>query len=79
MSEQIQVFINEEPVPLARGTTVRDAVTDWNRDLGLALENGTAYVTDGVGRPIDLTTCVEPGSIFRVVESARRSRDSTRR
>ncbi len=79
MSEQIQVFINEEPVPLARGITVRDAVTGWNRDLALALENGTAYVTDGVGRPIDLTTCVEPGSIFRVVESARRSRDSTTR
>ncbi len=79
MNEQIQVFINEEPVPLARGTTVRDAVTDWNRDLALALENGTAYVTDGVGRTIDLTTRVEPGSIFRVVESARRSRDSTTR
>ncbi len=48
------------------------AVAAHDDDLAAALERGSAYVTDGVGRriPPDGAVCV--GDIFRVVRTARR-------
>jgi hypothetical protein len=44
----------------------------FDPDLAAAVSDGRAYVTDGVGRPIEPTSSVEPGAILRVVVSARR-------
>ena len=68
----IQVFVNERPVTVARGASVRDAVEGLDHELAELVGRGAAYVTDGVGRPVDAGDPVgEGGSIFRVVVSAR--------
>ncbi|HVH09658.1 MAG TPA: adenosine deaminase [Gemmatimonadales bacterium] len=81
----IRVFVNERPVSVAPGARVRDAVELLDRELAELLGRGAAYVTDGVGRPVDAGERVgEGGAIFRVVVSARRgpprlSKDDLRR
>ena len=72
MSEGVRVFVNEQVVVVAPGATVREAVLAFDQALSAALREGRAYVTDGVGRPIEEGGSVEPGAIFRVVLSARR-------
>jgi len=68
----IRVFVNERPVSVAPGARVRDAVELLDRALADLLGSGAAYVTDGVGRPVDAGDPVgEGGAIFRVVVSAR--------
>ena len=70
---------------VARGASVRDAVAGLDRHLAELLARGAAYVTDGVGRPVDAADPVgEGGAIFRVVVSARQgpprlSKDALRR
>jgi adenosine deaminase len=69
----IRVFVNERPVSVAPGARVRDAVELLDRELAELVGRGAAYVTDGVGRPVDAGEAVgEGGAIFRVVVSARR-------
>src|SRR5207248_2222081 len=68
----IRVFVNERPVSVASGARVRDAVEQLDRDLAELVGRGAAYVTDGVGRPVDAGDPVgEGGAIFRVVVRAR--------
>ena len=68
----IRVFVNERPVSVPPGARVRDAVEELDHDLAELLGRGAAYVTDGVGRPVDAGDPVaEGGAIFRVVVSAR--------
>jgi adenosine deaminase len=68
----IRVFVNDRPVTVTRGATVRDAVAELDRALADLLASGSAYVTDGVGRPVDGGDPVaEGGAILRVVVSAR--------
>jgi adenosine deaminase len=69
----VRVFINEKPVTVSRGATVRDAVEALDRELADLLASGAAYATDGVGRPVDALAPVgEGGAIVRVVVTARR-------
>jgi adenosine deaminase len=64
--------VNERPVSVAPGASVRDAVEVLDRELADLLGRGVAYATDGVGRPVDAGDPVgEGGAIFRVVVSAR--------
>src|SRR5207247_9150105 len=49
----IRIFVNDRAVSVARGATVRDAVAVLDRELAELLGSGAAYVTDGVGRPVD--------------------------
>ncbi len=73
MVEELRVFVNERAVRVARGATVQDAVAALDRDLAALLASDAAYVTDGVGRPVDAGGSVgEDGGIFRVVVTARR-------
>ncbi len=72
-ADLLRVFVNGKAVSVARGATVRDAVETLDRDLAALLAANDAYVTDGVGRPIDVGDPVgEAGSVFRVVVTARR-------
>ncbi len=71
--DTLRVFVNEKPVSVARGATVGDAVEALDRGLAGLLATDAAYVTDGVGRPVDVGDAVaEAGAIFRVVVTARR-------
>ena len=84
-SSELRVFVNEKPVSVARGATVRDAVEALDRELAGLLVSGAAHATDGVGRPVDASDPVgEGGAIFRVVVTARTgpprlSKDALRR
>src|SRR3989475_3958388 len=71
-SGELRVFVNEKPVSVTRGATVRDAVEVFDRELAGLLVSGAAHATDGVGRPVDASDPVgEGGAIFRVVVTAR--------
>src|SRR3989442_3436015 len=73
MVEELRVFVNERAVRVARGATVQDAVAALDRDLAALLASDAAYVTDGVGRPVDAGGAVgEGGGILLVVVTARR-------
>ena len=72
-ADGLRVFVNERPVEVARGATVRDAVAALDRSLADLLSGDGAYVTDGVGRAIDAADPVgEAGAVLRVVVTARR-------
>jgi adenosine deaminase len=73
MADALRVFVNERPVDVARGATVRDAVAAFDGALAELVVGDAAYVTDGVGRPLDAGDPVrEAGAVFRVVVTARR-------
>jgi hypothetical protein len=72
MSATIRVFVDERPVEVEAGSTVRDALLAHDESLAEALEDTGTYVTDGVGRKVDAGSELVAGSILRVVRSARR-------
>jgi adenosine deaminase len=73
VADALRVFVNERPVDVARGATVRDAVAALDAALAELVAGDGAYVTDGVGRTLDAGDPVrEAGAVFRVVVSARR-------
>ncbi len=73
MSEHIRLFVNERPVDVAAGCTVRDAVRAADASLAEHLNAGDAFVTDGRGIALPPDVLVSPGAILRVVIPARRS------
>ncbi len=72
MTPLVRIYVDGRPLGVPPGATVADAVSGDDPDLAAEVRDGRAYVTDGVGRPIDPGTSVFPGAIFRVVRSARR-------
>jgi hypothetical protein len=72
MMQLVRIFVNERAVEVAPGTAVEAAVAVVDAGLAEALRRGRAYVTDGVGRPIDPRAPAAAGAIFRVVRSAPR-------
>src|SRR2546428_18019 len=73
MAGPLRVFVNERPVDVARGASVRDAVAALDGALAELLGDGAAYVTDATGRPVDAGDPVgEAGAVLRVVVTARR-------
>ncbi|MDP3909885.1 MAG: adenosine deaminase [Gemmatimonadales bacterium] len=82
----MRVFVNEQPIDVPRGASVRDAVAVADSALARLLEEAHAYVTDAMGRTLDAADAVgEAGAVLRVVVSARRetaprlTRDALRR
>ncbi len=69
----MKVFINERPVVVAAGVSVHEAVRAFDAALGVALGDGAAYATDGVGRQLDSASPVGEGAIIRVITSAPRA------
>lgn len=78
MTDKVRIFVNERPVVVVGGSIVRDAVAVYDAALATAIENGSAYVTDGVGRRLDLSARVALGDILRVVGGGARSTDNKR-
>ena len=73
MTDTILVFVNAEPLDLPSGADAAQAVRLFDPALERQITSGTAYVTDGRGIEIDLTSMLESGAILRVVVRARRS------
>ena len=73
MTQPIRVFVNQQAVAVPPGATVREAVMRCDPELARLLRDGGAYVTDGVGRPVEPAGSVEPGAILRIVRTARQA------
>jgi hypothetical protein len=69
----VRVFVNERPLEVEAGATAVDAIARLDRELATLVRAGAAYVTDGVGRPLDGATPLKNGAILRVVRSSPRS------
>lgn len=74
MPERVTIFINEHPVEVEPGSSILEAVGVWDADLGRRLEDGTAYVTDAVGRVVGEQERVGVGTIVRVIRATRGKR-----
>ena len=73
MSDQIRIFVNGSALTVDYGTTVCDVVASFDPSLANAISDGSAYVTDGVGRRIEIAEPVAAGSILRIIHSSRKS------
>ncbi len=67
MTGGIRVYVNAQAIDLPRGSTVEDALRQWNADEAVAVARGERAVTDSRGLPASLTDGVAPGTILRVV------------
>lgn len=65
------VFVNERRVELPASAAVKDAVAALEPSWLEAVVAGRGYVTDAVGRPVDLGDPIEAGSILRVLLTGR--------
>jgi hypothetical protein len=72
MTDTIRVFVNAGPLDLPSGADVAQAVRLFDPALEGQIAAGSAYVTDGRGIEIDLTSPLAGGAILRVVVRARR-------
>ena len=70
--DTIRVFIDETPLTIPAGSTVREAVTIHDAALLDPLDDDRAYVTDGRGIRLEPDALLHGGSILRVVVSRRR-------
>ena len=77
MSELIPVFVNDRAVRMAAECVLADAIAAADAELGRAVRDGTARVTDGRGIALDPGATVYSGAILRVVVSARRRGEET--
>jgi hypothetical protein len=73
MTAPVRVFVNERPIAVPPGATVRDALAAADGALAAAADAGSALLTDGVGREIPATAVLGPGAIVRASIRARRS------
>ena len=69
MSGSVRVYVNAQAIDVPRGSTVQDALREWNVDEAGAVARGERTVTDSRGLPASLADGVVPGSILRVVGS----------
>ena len=69
MSANIRVYVNAHAVEVPRGSTVEDAVREWNAEEASAVSRGERAVTDSRGLPAALDDALVAGSILRVVGS----------
>ena len=71
MPTELRCFVNERPVSLAPGATVRDAVQAFDPALAEKVVAGGAYVTDARALRVPADHTLTGGAILRVIVSAR--------
>ena len=73
----VTIFVNEQPVTVRSNIMLKEAVSAFDQRLGAALTAGSAYVTDGVGRRLEVSVKVFAGAIYRVIQSGAEREEST--
>lgn len=63
----IPVYVNAQRVDVDAGATALDCVRAWQPGEAEAIEAGRRVITDSRGLPIDATSRVSAGSIFRTI------------
>jgi hypothetical protein len=71
----MRIFINDKPLDVAPGTSVRGAVEAFDPALAFDL-GGRAQATDGRGIALLPADVLHAGSILRVMRSARQAGDA---
>ncbi len=69
MTDFVRVYVNARPVDAPAAGTALDAVRAFNPDIAQQVALGTHSVTDSRGIPIDASTALTTGAIFRVVRA----------
>ena len=72
----VRVFVNATGVDVAPGSSVLDAIRQWNADEAVAVANGDRVITDSRGLPIASDLRVSAGSIFRLIPARNRPTSS---
>jgi hypothetical protein len=67
-----RVFVNSGVVDLPEGSSVADAVQQFDPALSDRVIAGEAYVTDGRGIELGLNEALANGTILRVIVRAKR-------
>ena len=67
----MRVYVNERPVEVPAGAPALTAVAALDGELGTAVTDGRAYLTDGRGIRLAADLPLAAGAIVRVVRSAR--------
>jgi hypothetical protein len=69
VTASVRVYVNAQAIDVAPGSTVADALRQWNAEEADAVARGERKVTDSRGLPASLVDGVAQGSILRVVGS----------
>ena len=75
--EALRVFIDAHGVDVPPGATAIDAVEAYDKSLGAAGLGGDRILTDSRGLPVDGSTALESGAIFRLIPKRDRSAAAT--
>jgi hypothetical protein len=75
--EVLRVFIDARGVDVPPGATAIDAVEAYDKTSALAIREGRTILTDSRGLPVDGTTALESGAIFRLIPKRDRSAATT--
>lgn len=67
----IPIFVNEHPLQVPVGASLRTILADYDPGLAEAMRDKVARCTDGRGLPVDADAAVHAGAIFRILRSAR--------
>jgi hypothetical protein len=71
----MRIFVNEKPLDLPPGSTVRDAVEALDPGLASGL-GGRTQATDGRGIALAPADTLSAGAIIRVLRSSRQAGDA---
>lgn len=72
MTAVIRVYVNERAIDVPAGAAAAVAVAAHDPDLGAAVAEGRAYLTDGRGVQLAADATLAAGAIVRVVRPAGR-------
>ena len=77
MTETVRVYVNARPVNAPGGGSALDAVRAHDAALADQVAQGSRTITDSRGIPIDSSTALTTGSIFRVVHARAATSESS--
>lgn len=75
MASCVRVYVNGDPVDVAKTATAFDAIAEWDAAVAAEIHSGSRVVVDNRGLPTPADSPVYGGAIFRIV-SSRQSRSA---
>ena len=67
MTDSVRVYVNARPVTAPASGTALDAVRAFDSAMADQIVAGVRCITDSRGIPIDSSTALTTGAIFRVI------------
>jgi hypothetical protein len=75
--ETLRVFIDSRGVDVPPGANALDAVQSFDPAVAAAVRAGEKILTDSRGLPVDGSSALESGAIFRIIPKRDRSAGPT--